>query len=184
MKSSHFRQECSVHPSSRENCGFSGMPLTLCINMSCCYDELNRCFHPKLGKDILQNDIFLMAPVIEKSTTLRILFSNFLAKTICMPPAPRGCLMPNYIYKNIDCDGDGILDHVCFSRMYEDQWLVLSTEGCPSHWGNKNRDLSDCIAAFPGIKGIFTKNSHKLSKIAKSLFSHNLLHGFRQFGLG
>ena len=58
VKSSHYRQECSVHPFSRKNCGFPGMKISMCINMGCCYDELNRCFLPKPSKITMKNLTF------------------------------------------------------------------------------------------------------------------------------
>ena len=62
-----------------------------------------------------------------------------------------GCQLPHYIYKNIDCDGDGILDHACFSAVKSNKWLVLSSEGCPKSWGNGNRLPSDCVTKFQGM---------------------------------
>ena len=61
--------------------------------------------------------------------------------------------MPNYIYKNVDCDADGILDHACLSTSKSNRWLVLSSEGCPRTWGIGNRLPADCATAFRrGIK--------------------------------
>ena len=74
-----------------------------------------------------------------------------------------GCQLPNYIYKNIDCDGDRISDHACSSVTNSKLWLVLSSEGCPNTWGIGNHLPADCPAAFPGtfplyfLHGIFCK---------------------------
>ena len=53
-------------------------------------------------------------------------------------------------YQNVDCDGDGILDHVCLATVNENRWMVLSSEGCPSSWGTNVREKSACPQAFPG----------------------------------
>ena len=62
-----------------------------------------------------------------------------------------GCYESHDLYKNVDCDGDGICDHAC-SVTINDQWrwLVLSSEGCPSNWGSNSRSVSDCPQAFGG----------------------------------
>ena len=60
-----------------------------------------------------------------------------------------GCSWMHFdIYKSVDCDGDGILDHACSND--NNRWLVLSSEGCPSSWGPASRPVSDCPQAFGG----------------------------------
>ena len=59
-----------------------------------------------------------------------------------------GCRVGHDVYQNVDCDGDGILDHVCSTTINDNKWLVLSSEGCPSNWGTNSRDSSECPAAF------------------------------------
>ena len=48
------------------------------------------------------------------------------------------------VYTNIDCDGDGILDHMCTTTINSNRWLVLSSEGCPQDWGTSSRAASEC----------------------------------------
>jgi hypothetical protein len=68
---------------------------------------------------------------------------------------PRYCDDPEQdVYRSVDCDGDGILDHVCTSILpgKEDLlWLVLSTEACPRVWGVSSRTyVRDCpVLAIP-----------------------------------
>ena len=61
-----------------------------------------------------------------------------------------GCSESHERYKNVDCDGDGILDHACSTIINNDRWLVLSSEGCPSSWGPSTRPVSMCPQAFGG----------------------------------
>ena len=65
----------------------------------------------------------------------------------CPRPSP-GCTASFDLYTNVDCDGDGILDHACSTTINENRWLVLSSEGCPSTWGTHLRSISDCPQAF------------------------------------
>lgn len=64
-------------------------------------------------------------------------------------------------YVNVDCDGDGVLDHACVSTQGSSAtgtwdgtgpiglgfWLVLSSEGCPNDWGVATRHPNWCRAA-------------------------------------
>ena len=61
---------------------------------------------------------------------------------------PEGCTKDHNLYRNVDCDGDGILDHACSSTNSDHRWLVLSSEGCPDTWGINSRSKSDCPLAF------------------------------------
>ena len=69
----------------------------------------------------------------------------------CQNPNPGLCKASHDIYKNVDCDGDGILDHACSTTINNNRWLVLSSEGCPSSWGPPTRPVSMCPQAFGGI---------------------------------
>ena len=71
----------------------------------------------------------------------------------CQRPSS-GCFDSHDIYKSVDCDGDGILDHACSTTVNSHRWLVLSSEGCPTNWGSAYRPVSKCPQAFGGI----TKN--------------------------
>ena len=68
----------------------------------------------------------------------------------CQRPSS-GCTESFDIYKSVDCDGDGILDHACSTTVNDDRWLVLSSEGCPSSWGSGSRPVSKCPQAFGGM---------------------------------
>ena len=61
---------------------------------------------------------------------------------------PSGCDASNEVYTSVDCDGDGILDHMCTTTTNANRWLVLSSEGCPSGWGSSSRPESECPAAL------------------------------------
>ena len=69
---------------------------------------------------------------------------------------PNGCdnnnaqydIMNYKFYHNVDCDSDGVLDHVCLNTTNSQKWLVLSSDGCPSSWGGANRVLAECPIAF------------------------------------
>ena len=61
------------------------------------------------------------------------------------------------IYKSLDCDGDGILDHACILFRNNSRWLVLSSEGCPGSWGSASRPASKCPQVFGGIV-VFRQN--------------------------
>ena len=68
----------------------------------------------------------------------------------CARPTPAGCSHTGAKYQHIDCDNDGIKDHVCTTPggNTPDLWLVLSSEGCPNKWGEGNRPKSKCVPAF------------------------------------
>ena len=68
----------------------------------------------------------------------------------CQRPSS-GCIESYDIYKSVDCDGDGILDHACSTTVNNNRWLVLSSEGCPSSWGPASRPVSKCPQAFGGM---------------------------------
>ena len=53
------------------------------------------------------------------------------------------------VYSHVDCDGDGIIDHACYTTTNENHWLILSSEGCPNNWGTNDRSVSECPAAWP-----------------------------------
>ena len=55
-----------------------------------------------------------------------------------------GCLASYDVYTNTDCDGDGILDHMCTTTINSNRWLILSSEGCPQDWGTSSRAASEC----------------------------------------
>jgi len=65
----------------------------------------------------------------------------------CQRPSS-GCVESYDIYKSVDCDGDGILDHACSTTINNNRWLVLSSEGCPNSWGSGSRPASKCPQAF------------------------------------
>ena len=69
----------------------------------------------------------------------------------CQNPNPELCKASHDIYQNVDCDGDGILDHACSTTIDNNRWLVLSSEGCPSSWGSGSRPVSKCPQAFGGM---------------------------------
>ena len=77
-------------------------------------------------------------------TGLPLFKSNFN----CEPPTD-ACKMPYYIPKKVDCDNDGILDFVCTAQDNSNQWLILSSEGCPNQWGKNNQ--WNCFKAFQGM---------------------------------
>jgi len=50
---------------------------------------------------------------------------------------PTGCVSKNDVYKHMDCDGDGILDHVCTNGA--NRWVALSSKGdCRTFVSDKN----------------------------------------------
>ena len=59
--------------------------------------------------------------------------------------------MSSDIYTSKDCDGDGVLDHICENGNDGRMWMVLSSEGCSDSWQG-NREKSECPAAFGIIK--------------------------------
>ena len=61
---------------------------------------------------------------------------------------PNGCNHDNAQYHNVDCDNDGVLDHVCLTTTNSQKWLVLSSDGCINSWGGANRVLAECPIAF------------------------------------
>ena len=75
----------------------------------------------------------------------------------CERPNPELCTASHDIYKNVDCDGDGIFDHACSTTINTNRWLVLSSEGCPSSWGSGSRPDSKCPQAFGGMYYILPK---------------------------
>ena len=74
----------------------------------------------------------------------------------CQRPSS-GCIQSYDIYKSVDCDGDGILDHACSTAINNKRWLVLSSEGCPNSWGSESRPASECPQVFGGMV-VFRKN--------------------------
>ena len=63
-----------------------------------------------------------------------------------------GCQKSHDLYENIDCDGDGFLDHACINTATGKRYLILSSEGCQKHWNWKvTRSVSECNPAFEGI---------------------------------
>ena len=75
----------------------------------------------------------------------------------CERPNPELCTASHDIYKNVDCDFDGIVDHACSTTINTNRWLVLSSEGCPSSWGSGSRPDSKCPQAFGGVYYILPK---------------------------
>lgn len=71
------------------------------------------------------------------------------ANALCLKP--NGCNEDHNRYMPVDCDGDGIEDHVCWSTKVDKRWMVLSTEGCPKVWGSYQRQPWECAAAFPEL---------------------------------
>ena len=71
----------------------------------------------------------------------------YLTLTECKRPAS-GCTAPHDRYESVDCDGDGIKDHVCTTTINANRWLVLSTEGCATNWGTHLRTVAQCSQAF------------------------------------
>ena len=65
----------------------------------------------------------------------------------CKRPAS-GCTAPHDRYESVDCDGDGIKDHVCKTTINANRWMVLSKEGCPASWGTHLRTVAQCSKAF------------------------------------
>ena len=82
-------------------------------------------------------------------TYLEHVYFQFLCLGQCQRPSS-GCSNSIDIYKIVDCDGDGILDHACSTTVNSHRWLVLSSEGCPSSWGPASRPVSKCPQAFGG----------------------------------
>ena len=68
-----------------------------------------------------------------------------------------GCGLSTDRYQHVDCDGDGILDHVCTTSLHNGRWFVLSSEGCPNSWGNHLRPISKCPTAFGKYASSFSK---------------------------
>eukprot|EP00746_Dinoflagellata_sp_MGD_P155534 gnl/MRDRNA2_/MRDRNA2_85434_c0_seq2.p1 gnl/MRDRNA2_/MRDRNA2_85434_c0~~gnl/MRDRNA2_/MRDRNA2_85434_c0_seq2.p1 ORF type:complete len:434 (+),score=77.17 gnl/MRDRNA2_/MRDRNA2_85434_c0_seq2:74-1375(+) len=62
-----------------------------------------------------------------------------------------GCNEDHNEYNHVDCDGDGIADHVCLSTKVQKLWMILSTEGCPNFWGTYKRSRTECVPAFPEL---------------------------------
>ena len=84
---------------------------------------------------------------------LHIYFEHVYFQFLCLGQCQRpssGCSNSIDIYKSVDCDGDGILDHACSTTVNSHRWLVLSSEGCPSNWGSASRPVSKCPQAFGG----------------------------------
>ena len=54
--------------------------------------------------------------------------------------------MKHAVYKNIDCDNDGVLDQMCYDL--SQKWLLLSSAGCGNNWGQNDRLLSECPTGF------------------------------------
>ena len=52
------------------------------------------------------------------------------------------------IYTTIDCDGDGVKDHICQNGNDGGLSMVLSSEGCPDSWGEPTRKKSECPGKF------------------------------------
>lgn len=67
---------------------------------------------------------------------------------VCLRPTGDGCRQKFDRYMHVDCDGDGIEDHVCLNTRDQRAYMVLSSEGCPNSWGLRSRSL--CPQAFNG----------------------------------
>ena len=65
----------------------------------------------------------------------------------CNRPS-NGCKASHDRYRSVDCDGDGVMDHVCTTTVNSNRWLVLSSEGCPNNWGTELRPVSKCEKGF------------------------------------
>lgn len=63
------------------------------------------------------------------------------------PRPPSGCYVSHDVYQNIDCDGDGILDHVCTTTINDARWVALSTQGDCRSWVPDNGGV--CTSATP-----------------------------------
>mmetsp|Transcript_95368 Transcript_95368/g.179313 ORF Transcript_95368/g.179313 Transcript_95368/m.179313 type:complete len:3377 (+) Transcript_95368:49-10179(+) len=74
-----------------------------------------------------------------------------MAVTAACPRPPDGCLADTDIYAKVDCDGDGILDHMCTSTEDKSMSLVLSTEKCPDNWGSAARMPYECPEIQLGV---------------------------------
>ena len=59
--------------------------------------------------------------------------------TSCKRPNGSFCASENGRYTTLDCDFDGVSDHVCEAN--ESVWLVLSSD-CVDDWGRDNRNLT------------------------------------------
>jgi len=66
------------------------------------------------------------------------------ASVPCSRPS-QWCSHSGSVYKNVDCDGDGILDHACVDRSNQ-RGYIASKSGCVSVWPNAPK--SSCPAAF------------------------------------
>ena len=72
-------------------------------------------------------------------------------------PRPHsGCKTSYHVYHNVDCDGDGILDHACFNTFSGKRYLILSSEGCvggrQKQWQwHVSRSVSECRHAFQQV---------------------------------
>lgn len=74
----------------------------------------------------------------------------------CDRPAS-GCRVAHDVYQNIDCDGDGILDHVCTTTINTARWVALSSQGDCRSWVPDNGGIcttgttggSDPVCADP-----------------------------------
>ena len=82
--------------------------------------------------------------------------------------------MSHDVYKSVDCDGDGVMDHACSTTINNNRWLVLSTEGCPNSWGTSGRALSKCPKAWTKSKFILTYSRRLKCIIVLSYYSHCL----------
>lgn len=79
----------------------------------------------------------------------------------CARPAS-GCREPHDVYENVDCDGDGILDHVCTTTINANRWVALSTSGNCFNWTPDNSGVCTdgsatghptCGSAFDSLFG-------------------------------
>lgn len=81
---------------------------------------------------------------------------------------PTGCNAAHDRYDNLDCDGDGIPDHVCTTTINSNVWMVLSSEGCPNSWGTSQRSKTLCPRKFPCGTWQYTANA--------AIYGHNDVH--------
>jgi len=73
-------------------------------------------------------------------------------KPVCKRP-DSGCEADGLIYQTAECDGDGILDHVCTDSKTGETKVVLSMTGCFGYWSQAQSDkLDDVCHALRGIQ--------------------------------
>ena len=94
----------------------------------------------------------------ENSSSNSSQLAIFLHTEYSCPRPYLGCNASSDKYTNVDCDGDGVLDHVCEGG--DKIRGILSGYGCPNEW-TQWEGKGQCLALFGGnlhYDNKFTKN--------------------------